>query len=90
MIRVQVSWLLQCYPAEGLLIFLHDRLLSTYVLMQNTQVSETREFRRRYGFSSDSKDNHERVTNSVSCYRGDAVTPKWRDADTRKFLIRKT
>jgi len=30
MIRVQVSWLLQCYPAEGLLIFLHDRLLSTY------------------------------------------------------------
>ena len=55
--------------------------------MQNTQVSETKEFRKRYGSVRESKDEFQTVTVSVMCYRGDVVKPRWKDVDTRKSLI---
>ena len=49
--------------------------------MQNTQVSETKEFRHTYSRLRESKNDLQSITESVMCYRGDVVTPKWKDID---------
>jgi len=55
--------------------------------MQNTQISESKEFRRSYTYNCKSKDEFREATISVSCYRGELVTPRWKDVDIRKSLI---
>ena len=52
--------------------------------MQNTQVSETKEFRRNYVYDRQSKFGFQKTTISITCYRGEVVTPRWEDIDTRK------
>ena len=55
--------------------------------MQNTQVSETKEFRRSYHWLHESKDDLKSVTVSVRCYRGAVVAPKWKDVDPCWYLF---
>ena len=50
-------------------------------IYKNTQVSETKEFRRGYNQPSGSTDLFRCFSISVSCYRGDVVTPEWKDVD---------
>jgi len=68
-------------------IFLRDQPLFIEGFMQNTQVLETMEFRRPCGLEYQSKHPFTDVTTTVSCYRGAVVPPKWKDIDTRKYLI---
>jgi len=49
--------------------------------MQNTQVSETKEFRRKFSLGRKSMDGFKRFTASVMCYRGAIAAPKWKDVD---------
>ena len=54
---------------------------------QNTQVSETKEFRKGYCYEYESKEDPKTKTISdvsVWCYRGALVVPKWKDIDGRK------
>ena len=51
-------------------------------LFENTQVSETKEFRRSYSNVSNSATYFRTLSDSVWCYRGNAFTPKWKDVDT--------
>jgi len=60
-----------------------------YSFMQNTQVSETKEFRKSYAYDRQSKSEFQGTTISITCYRGEVVTPQWEDIDTRKSLISK-
>ena len=53
--------------------------------MQNTQVSETKEFRRHFFLRRQSKNEFKRYTVSVMCYRGAVVAPKWKDVDPGKY-----
>jgi hypothetical protein len=55
------------------------------ILPKNTQVSETKEFRESYAMRSDSPFG----TNYffVWCYRGNVVTPKWKDVDTDNYTM---
>jgi len=55
--------------------------------MQNTQVSETKEFKSFYSSNRNSKEEFRGVAISVWCYQGELVTPKWKDVDSRKSLI---
>ena len=54
---------------------------------QNTQVSETKEFRKSYFRESESKSEFKGASFSVWCYRGAVIAPKWKDVDTRKLLF---
>jgi hypothetical protein len=47
-----------------------------------TQVSETKEFRQSYSWHSRSRVDKPSDILSLWCYRGNAVTPKWKDVDT--------
>jgi hypothetical protein len=76
-----VSRILLCHPAKGLFIFLRDCSLLNNVSMQNTQVSETKEFRCSYCRLHESKNEFKSFTVSVMCYRGAVVAPKWKDVD---------
>jgi len=56
--------------------------------MQNTQVSETKEFRRSYSMMCESKNELESITKSVMCYRGAVVAPNlWKDVDPGYYLF---
>jgi len=80
---------LRCHPAEGFFNFLYVRSL-LILSVQNTQMSETKEFRRQYYYTSESQDGCQKLLRqpmTVSCYRGDVDAPKWREVDTRKSLI---
>ena len=52
---------------------------------QNTQVSETKEFKRTYFRETESLAEFKSISFSVWCYRGSVVNPKWKDVDTGKF-----
>jgi hypothetical protein len=57
------------------------------VSAQNTQVSETKEFRCSYCKLGESKNEFKSVTPSVMCYRGAVVVPKWEDVDSCQYLF---
>ena len=79
---------LRCDPTEGLFIFqVCDRSLFISLSMQNTQVSETREFRKSYGCECVSKHDLKGLSIPVSCYRGALATPKWKDVDPRESFF---
>jgi len=80
---------LRCHPAEGFFNFLYVRSL-LILSMQNTQISETKEFRRSYNYTSESQDECKKLLRqpmTVTCYRGAVDAPKWKDVDTRKSLV---
>ncbi|KAF8805120.1 hypothetical protein BYT27DRAFT_7243300 [Phlegmacium glaucopus] len=55
------------------------------ILPKNTQVSETKEFKKSYFRESESAADFRSGTFSVWCYRGDVATPKWKDIDTNHY-----
>ena len=63
-----------------LITFLKSMFLTNFYL-KNTQVSETKEFRSNCCYVSSSAD-FRAYSDSVWCYRGNIVTPKWKDVDT--------
>ena len=67
--------------------FFRDCPLLIYVSAKNTQVSESKEFRCSYSLLGESRNEFKRVTNSVICYRGAVVAPRWKDVDTRQYLF---
>lgn len=53
---------------------------------QNTQVSETKEFRSNYHLQCKSKADFKDYTSLfIWCYRGNEPQPKWRDVDTERY-----
>ena len=52
-------------------------------LLQNTQVTEAREFRKAYFRESEKKTDFNSAEFYVWCYRGTLKDPKWKDQDTR-------
>lgn len=54
---------------------------------QNTQVSETKEFRKTYWHQFTSNDKFQTASFSLWCYRGAVVKPRWKDVDTGKSLF---
>ena len=56
-------------------------------MYQNTQVSETKEFRRSYFRETENLTEFGSITFSVWCYRGSEVNPKWKDIDTGKVFF---
>jgi hypothetical protein len=75
-------------PKVCLFFFVITLLIS--LSTQNTQVSETKEFRRSYFRIRESKDEFKSFTRSIWCYRGAVVMPKWKDVDTRKCMVFET
>ena len=57
--------------------------------MQDTQVSETTEFRKSFFRESQSKDEFKVASFTLWCYRGAVASPKWKDVDTRTSLVLK-
>lgn len=57
----------------------------TSISTQNTQISETKEFKKSYFRESDSKADFKSASFSVWCYRGLVEEPKWKDVDTSKY-----
>ncbi|KAF8805123.1 hypothetical protein BYT27DRAFT_7243303 [Phlegmacium glaucopus] len=55
------------------------------ILPKDTQVSETKEFRKPYYKESESVADFRSGTFPVWCYRGDVATPKWKDIDTNNY-----
>jgi len=55
------------------------------ILPKNTQVSETKEFKKPYYIDSDEFMPSGSFSNSVWCYRGNVATPNWRDIDTNNY-----
>ena len=47
-----------------------------------------KEFRESYGSQSDSVSFFRSIDTSVWCYRGNIVTPKWKDIDTGESHLR--
>jgi len=64
-----------------------EELISEFfdiILPQNTQISETKEFRESYFKCSDSPFGTCDIF--IWCYRGNVVTPKWKDVDTNNYM----
>ncbi|KAF8805122.1 hypothetical protein BYT27DRAFT_7258239 [Phlegmacium glaucopus] len=55
------------------------------ILPKDTQVSETKEFKKSYSRESESAADFRSGTFSVWCYRGDVATPKWTDVDPNNY-----
>jgi len=55
------------------------------ILPKNTQVSETKEFRKSYFRESDNRNDFKTATFAVWCYRGATAQPKWKDVDTKNY-----
>jgi len=55
------------------------------ILPKNTQVSETKEFRSSFRTPSSSAALFRALSLSVWCYRGNVVTPRWKDVDTNNY-----
>jgi len=55
------------------------------ILPKNTQVSETKEFKKSYFRESGSTADFRAGSFSVWCYRGNVVSPKWKDVDTNNY-----
>ena len=54
-------------------------------MYQNTQVSETKEFKRTYFRETENLNDFKSILFSVWCYRGNVAKPMWKDIDTGKF-----
>jgi len=78
---------LWCHLAKSLFTCHHGHLRLINPSLQNTQVSETKEFREQYFHHSELKDGFQGTPISLWCYRGEVVTPRWMDVDTRRPLI---
>ncbi|KAF9524963.1 hypothetical protein CPB83DRAFT_944651 [Crepidotus variabilis] len=55
------------------------------ILPKNTQVTETKEFRKSYFRESENKGDFKSAEFYVWCYRGQLDEPKWKDQDTIGF-----
>ncbi|KAF6743411.1 hypothetical protein DFP72DRAFT_933565 [Ephemerocybe angulata] len=55
------------------------------ILPKNTQVSETKEFKRSYFEESDYLANFSNVSVELDCYRGKVENPKWADVDSENY-----
>ncbi|KAF8161579.1 hypothetical protein B0H34DRAFT_701592 [Crassisporium funariophilum] len=55
------------------------------ILPKNTQVSETKEFKKSYFRESESKNEFKAATFSVWCYRGNVASPRWKDVDAKNY-----
>ena len=55
--------------------------------MQNTQTSETKEFRRRHSRRTVSPSELSRVAVKLDCYRGELADPRWSDIDAGPSLF---
>jgi len=55
------------------------------ILPKNTQVVETKEFRKSYFRESDLVSDFKSGSFSVWCYRGNVATPRWKDVDTDNY-----
>ncbi|KIM40828.1 hypothetical protein M413DRAFT_27965 [Hebeloma cylindrosporum] len=55
------------------------------ILPKDTQISETKEFRKSFFRKSKSKDEFKVASFSLWCYRGAVATPKWKDVDTQNY-----
>jgi hypothetical protein len=55
------------------------------ILPKNTQVSETKEFKKSYFRESESKNEFKAATFNVWCYRGSVPDPRWKDVDTKNY-----
>ncbi|KAF9476870.1 hypothetical protein BDN70DRAFT_881863 [Pholiota conissans] len=65
----------------------HKRISDSFdvILPKNTQISETKEFRKSYFRESDSRNDFKSASFSVWCYRGLVAEPKWKDVDTKNY-----
>jgi hypothetical protein len=70
-------------------IFLPHCLLLNDVPAQNTQVSETKQFRSSFIRQYESTIKLKSVISSVWCYRGTVAVPRWKDVDTRMSMLLK-
>jgi len=63
------------------------RLLGSFsiILPKNTQVSETKEFRRSYYSAAESAAGLRTVSFPVWCYRGNVAVPRWEDVDATNY-----
>jgi len=55
------------------------------ILPKNTQVTETKEFRRSYFRESERKSDFKVAEFNVWCYRGQLIDPKWKDQDAVNY-----
>jgi hypothetical protein len=65
-----------------------SRRISDYfdvILPLNTQVSETKEFKRTYFRETEYLNDFKSISFSVWCYRGKVASPKWKDIDTDNY-----
>jgi len=65
-----------------------SRRISDYfdvILPLNTQVSETKEFKRTYFRETEFLHEFRSISFSVWCYRGYVANPKWKDIDTDNY-----
>ena len=53
--------------------------------IQNTQVSEAKEFRKPYFRESENRNEFKDASFSIWCYRGAVAEPRWKDVDTGSF-----
>ena len=53
--------------------------------IQNTPVSEAKEFKGTYFRETEFLTDLKSISFSVWCYRGMVANPKWKDVDTGKF-----
>ncbi|KAK7472142.1 hypothetical protein VKT23_000264 [Stygiomarasmius scandens] len=58
------------------------------ILKKDTEVAETKEFRRRYCrvYAPDEQDYMSSISDPVLCYRGQNVTPTWVDVDADNYI----
>jgi len=57
------------------------------ILKRNTQVAETKEFRRPFSRSRDNIDELRRVETTIQCYRGVNASPEWFDQERELFTV---
>ena len=74
-------------PKVGYLSVLCLTWISLIQYVQNTQTSETKEFRKKYSHPTFSLSNLSRVMVSLDCYRGELTNPWWRDIDAGMTLF---
>jgi len=74
-------------PKVFLFTFLCHCPLLINVSAQNTQISETKEFRSAFICQRKSKDELKSITSSVWCYRGTVAVPRWKDVDTGMPMV---
>ena len=68
-------------------LFPHLQSMLLKIYLKNTQVSEMKEFKNSYHRSLDISDDLQAVAFSFWCYRGNLVTPMWKDVDASESLL---